>query len=52
MKIKMTLGMYRQLFREMPDDRTFTAKELADMFEKDAPFDPKGELKKCKIFVK
>lgn len=31
------IGMLRQLFAEMKDDKTFTAKELADLFEKIVP---------------
>ena len=43
---KQYAGMMRQLFREMPDDRMFSAKYLADMFEKDCPLDPKGLMDK------
>lgn len=44
---KLHLGGFRQLFRELPKDRTFTAKELADFFERYAPLDPKGLLAKA-----
>jgi hypothetical protein len=43
---KTNAGMLRQLFREMPEDKTFTAKDLADMFEKLAPFDKEDVLAK------
>lgn len=38
-------SFYRQLFREMPNDRTFTSQEIADMFEIHAPYDPDGIIK-------
>ena len=42
-----TAGFFRQIFNEMPDDKTFTAKQLGDFFERYAPFDPKGLLAKA-----
>lgn len=42
-----TSGFFRQIFREMPEDKIFTAKQLGDFFERYAPFDPKGLIAKA-----
>ena len=49
----LTPDTYRQIFAEMPPDKTVTAKELADLFEHFAPlFDSKEQEEEFKKKLK
>ena len=51
-KIEWNAGMLRQLFREMPEDRTFTAGELGELFNRLQPLFTKEQEKEITEYLR